>query len=93
MGQMPIPAAIFFDDFSSDVLEYNVLDNNAVTGTYRGLSNSDEDGDYIGFLMADKPEISAGNTLQTVDGLENYLVRRIMYDRYNGVPELLKAYF
>lgn len=93
MSSLPIPASMFFDDFASDILEYNVLDNDTVIGTYRGLSNSDEDGSYIGFLMCDHPSISVGNTLCTIDGLEKYKIHLISYDRYNGNPELLKAYY
>ena len=43
--------------------------------------------------MKDHPQISIGNTIATVDGLETFEVRRISYDRYNGKPELLKAYY
>ncbi len=93
MGELPVPAKMFFDDFANDVLEYNILANNVITGTYRGLSNSDENGNYIGFLMADQPEISAGNNICTSDGLENFVVRQISYDRYNGKAELFKAYY
>lgn len=93
MGQLPIPADIYFQDFSFDVLEYRVSYGESVVGTYRGLSNTDEIGDYIGFLVKDQPQISVGSTLSTVDGLEKYQVRQIAYDRYNGQPELLKAYY
>lgn len=93
MGHLPIPAKLFFDDFANDVLKYNVLDNKVVLGTYQGLSNSDEDGKYIGFLMSDNPLISVGNVLCTADGLQKYRVRQISYDRYNGEPELFKAYY
>lgn len=93
MGTLPIPAAIFFDDFASDVLEYNVLDQDTLVGTYHGLPNSDENGNYIGFLVSDQPKIIVGNTLRTVDGLDSYDVLQISYDRYEGKPELLKAYY
>lgn len=93
MGLLPVPAAIFFDDFASEVLEYNVLDNNKMIGTYRGLSNSDESGNYIGFLMSDCPQISVGSIINTTDGLESFTIHQISYDRYNGKAELLKAYY
>lgn len=93
MGHLPIPAKMLFNDFANEVLEYNVLDNGAVIGTYRGLSNSDEDGKYIGFLADDNPVIVVNNVICTTDGLEKYQVRQIAYDRYNGKPELLKAYY
>lgn len=93
MGHLPVPADMFFSDFASDVLEYNVLSNNVVTGTYRGLTNSDEGGDYIGFLVSDHPQISSGNVIRTMDGFETFRIRTVSYDRYNGKPELLKAYY
>lgn len=93
MGHLPVPASMFFDDFYDDVLEYQVLENGKVIGTYSGLSNSDEDGDYSGFLVEDDPKINVGNILQTSDMLESYLIQRISYDRYNGKPELFKAYY
>lgn len=93
MGYLPIPVDMYFKDFAMEVLEYNVLNNNNVIGTYKGLSNSDEDGTYIGFKMSDQPQISVGNTLCTVDGLEEYQIIKVSYDRYEGKPELLKAYY
>ncbi len=93
MGYLPIPVDMYFEDFAMEVLEYNVLNNNNVTGTYQGLSNSDEEGTYIGFKMSDQPQISVGNTLCTVDGLEKYQIIKVSCDRYEGNPELLKAYY
>jgi len=63
-----------------------------VIGTYRGLTNSDERGRLIHFLMTENPNITIGNILRTADGLESFTVRKVEYDRYNGKPELLKAY-
>ena len=93
MGYMPISADMLFKDFAMDVLEYNVLNNNSVAGTYQGIPAKDEDGNYIGFRMADQPQISVGNTLCTIDGLEEYQIIKVSYDRYKGNPELLKAYY
>ena len=93
MGHLPVPASVFFDDFSDDVLEYFVLENDKVIGSYSGLSNSDEEGEYIGFLVTDNLQLNIGNVLQTSDMLESYLVRCISYDRYEGKPALLKAYY
>lgn len=47
MGHLPVPASVFFNDFSADVLEYHVLENGNIIGSYSGLSNSDEDGEYF----------------------------------------------
>lgn len=93
MGHLPIPAAVFFNDFASDVLEYNVLSNNILIGTYYGILNTDEDGNYIGFLMSEQPQISIGNIVRSTDGMESFKICQIAYDLYNGQPELLKAYY
>lgn len=93
MGHMPISADMLFKDFAMEVLEYNVLDNNSVAGTYQGIPGDDEHGVYIGFRMSDQPQISAGNTLRTSDGLESYQITKVSYDRYEGKPELFKAYY
>lgn len=93
MGHIPISADMLFKDFAMEVLEYDVLDSNSVAGTYQGIPGDDENGKYIGFRMSDQPQISAGNTLRTADGLESYHITNVSYDRYNGNPELLKAYY
>lgn len=93
MGNLPVPAATFFDDFAFDVMEYHVFHDNSLAATYRGLANSDENGNYIGFLMNEEPKISVGNILKTSDGFESFKVNQISYDRYNGKPELFKAYY
>ena len=93
MGHMPISADMLFQDFAMEVLEYNVLNDKSVVGTYPGIPGDDENGNYIGFRMDDQPQISVGNALRTVDGLEHYQVTSVSYDRYNGKPELLKAYY
>ena len=92
MSSIPIPGKLYFSDFADDVLEYEVYDKDKLVGTYRGLTNSDEGGQLIHFLISEKPDISVGNILRTKDGLESFSVRRIEYDRYNGKPELMKAY-
>ena len=93
MGTLPIPAEMFFSDFDSEILEYSVYHNSSLVATYKGLSNSDENGNYIGFLMSDNPQISVGDELKTTDGLDSYLVNDIEYDRYCGKAELMKAYY
>lgn len=93
MGHIPISADMLFKDFAMEVLEYDVLDSNSVAGTYQGIPGDDENGKYIGFRMSDQPQISAGNTLRTADGLESCHITSVSYDRYNGNPELLKAYY
>lgn len=91
MGTLPIPASMLFNDFSFEVLEYNVLDGETIIGTYRGLPGEDEDGRHVDFLMSENPQIAVGNTLQTTDGLESFKVKKIAYDRFEGKAELLKA--
>lgn len=93
MGHLPIPANIFFEDFEFDLLEYTILNRDTIIGSYRGLTNSDEDGDYIGFLTSDQPPISVGSTLLAPNESKKLNIRQVSYDYYNGQPELLKAYY
>lgn len=93
MGILPIPAAMFFSDFSSDLLVYSVFHDSECIGSYKGLSNSDESGNYIGFLVSDNPEISVNDILRTPDGLESFTAKKISYDRYNRKAELMKVYY
>lgn len=93
MATLPVPAKMFFDDFSFDILDYTIKDGNTIIGTYRGLSNADEFGDYICFLQSDSPNISEGNIICTGSTHESFIVIKIAYDFYDGKPELVKAYY
>lgn len=91
--QLPVSAEMYFDDFSFAIMEYNVIAQDSVVATYRGLPNSDEDGDCISFLMSDHPQIAVGYTICTSDGLKSFNITRIAYGYYDGRPELLNAYY
>ena len=91
MGTLPIPASMFFEDFESEILEYEVLNSNAVIGTYRGLPDNEQM--LIRFLLSDNPHISIGYTVRTSDGLESFQITEISYERYEGRPEILNAHY
>ena len=93
MATLPIPASIFFSDFSSDLLSYSIYHNSEYIGSYKGLLNTDELGDYIGFLVSDNPKICIHDVLKTPDELETFIAKQITYDHYNGKAELMKIYF
>lgn len=90
MGSLPVPAKTFFADFSFDLLTYTVNRDSEVVATVEGLSNSDEDGRHIAFLIG--ADIEVGDVLISSTG-ERFVVKRIGYDTYNGKPELIKAYY
>ncbi|NCC16569.1 MAG: hypothetical protein EOM28_09500 [Clostridia bacterium] len=93
MGILPIPAKLFFEDFSSDLITYEIFNSQEQTGVFQGIENSDESGRHIGFLVEDKPNIQIGNTITTQDKLNKYTVKNVEYERFAGKPELLKAYY
>lgn len=91
MGTLPIPASMFFEDFENEILEYEVLNSNAVIGTYRGLPDNKQR--LIRFLLSDNPQITIGYTVRTSDGLESFQITEISYERYKGRPEILNAHY
>lgn len=93
MGILPVPAKLFFEDFSNDLLTYEIYNFQEQIGVFEGLENTDESGKHIEFLVEDKPNIQVGNTITTQDKLNKYTVKNIEYDHYDGKPELLKAYY
>ncbi len=91
MGHLPVPAKVLFEDFSMDICPYHVIRNFTDIGVYNGLANSDEHGDYIGFLAVDNPDIIPGDFLN--DDNKQYLIKETDYDKYNGHIELVKFYY
>ena len=89
MGTLLIPAKVYFDDFSFDLLEYQVHRNSQNIGTYSGLINKDELGNHIAFLL--ECDIKPNDILSCNN--KTYIVSDIDYDYYDGNPEILKAYF
>ncbi len=89
MAHIPVPASTYFNDFSFELIEYTVKRNSCVIGSFQGLSNKDESGQHIAFLM--DAAIKEGDIL--ISGNKSYVVKSVDYDTYNGNPELIKAYF
>ncbi len=89
MGTLLIPARIYFDDFSFDTLEYIATRNSSTVGTFAGLIDKDENGNYIGFLS--ECSIQSGDILTS--GNKTYIVSNVDFDYYNNKPEMLKAYY
>ncbi|WP_338754240.1 hypothetical protein [Bacillus sp. FJAT-52991] len=90
MASLPIPAKIYFNDFSFDLVTYSIKRNSEVIASAQGLSNKDEDGTHIGFLI--DTDIKVGDVLISPYN-ESFVVSRIGYDTYNGNPEMIKAYY
>ena len=91
MSVLPVPAKQFFSDFSFDILVYSLLRNGSQISTLHGLINSDENGNYIGFLVSDEPDIQVGDILIAEN--KQFQVLSIDYDCYQKNPEILKAYY
>lgn len=89
MASLPVPAEVLFRDFSFDLHDYTIERDLTVIGTSKGLSDKDEEGQYIGFLVA--TDIREGDTL--ILSSHRYNVRFVLTDNYNGGPSLLKAYY
>ncbi|SHM77113.1 hypothetical protein SAMN02746066_03249 [Anaerosporobacter mobilis DSM 15930] len=84
MSELPVSSKVFFSDFSFDLLQYTV---NRSGLTYNGLI--DEQYHYISFHVTD--DIIKGDILVSSNG--TYTISKIVYDTYNGVPDLLRAFF
>lgn len=89
MATLPIPAKMFFDDFSFDLVTYQIERNSKAVTSTKGLANKDEHGKHIYFLIG--TDVQIGDTLRSNN--ESFVVGRIDYDTYNGTPEMIKAYY
>jgi hypothetical protein len=89
MGTLPIPVDMFFSDFAFDLTEYSVRRDGSIMATYKGLTNSDESGQYIAFKM--DCDIEFGDIL--IRGTRCFVVKMIDHDNYDGEPAMLKAYY
>lgn len=90
MAVLPVPAKIYFSDFSFELASYTLIRNSEIVATIQGLANKDEDGKHIGFLIG--PDIKIGDTLTSTND-ESYVVKKIGYDTYLGKTEMIKAYY
>lgn len=89
MASLPIPAKIYFSDFSFDLIDYEVNRNLNEIGNFKGLKSKDENGRYIGFLI--DADIQINDVLKAMN--ETFIIRNVSYDHYNGIPEMIKAYY
>lgn len=89
MAELPVPAEIFFNDFSFSLENYDIKRAGSIIGTVQGLSNDDEDGPHIAFLFG--ANILAGDEL--INQHESITVKKVKIDTFHGKPELLKALY
>lgn len=89
MGSLPVPAEVYFNDFSFDLVTYFIKRNSETVGTADGLQNKDENGWHISFLI--NVDIQPGDILITPN--ETFIISHIGYDTYNDKAELAKAYY
>lgn len=89
MSLLPIPAKMYFDDFSFELLEYSLIRNSETISNLNGLIDSDEDGKHIKFLIG--PDIKINDVLSS--GNKSYTISSISFDTFNGSAEIIKAYF
>lgn len=89
MSQIPVPADIYFQDFSFDLEEFTVKRGSVIVGSYKGLTNSDRTGKYVSFPIS--ADIRIGDLL--CSSCNNHSVKSIDYGTYNGNRELINAYY
>ena len=88
MATLPVPAEQYFEDFSFDLEEYQVVRKGTVIATAQGLSNSSYGQQFVSFLFG--IDIQPGDMLQS-DALSAF-VARVEHDTYNGERQLTNAY-
>lgn len=89
MGILPIPAKMYFDDFSFDLINYSLIRNSQTITNLNGMIDSDEDGKHIKFLIGS--DIKINDVLSS--GNKSYIVSSIDFDTFNGNVEIIKAYY
>ena len=89
MSVLPIPAEIYFSDFSFDLIEYEIVRNNTHLTTAKGLSNFDKKGKYISFLIG--LDLQVGDILVTKN--YNVVIKSLDYDSYQGKEQIVNAYY
>jgi len=89
LASLPVSAKTYFKDFAFDLVNYDIERNSNIIATLQGLSNKDEGGKHIAFLLP--CDIQIGDVL--IHEKSRLLVKNIEVDTYNGRPELLKAYY
>lgn len=86
MSELPVSAKTYFDDFSFSLISYKIKRSNS---TLQGLPNDDEYGTHIAFLYG--ADIQIGDVLFG-DG-EEFYIKKVKTDTFQGNPELIKAYY
>lgn len=89
MAELPVPASVYFKDFSLGIVKYEVSRENSHIAAIEGLPNEEYGEKYIHFPHGN--DIAVGDILTT--GNTEYAVRKISIDTYQGTPELLKAVY
>lgn len=86
MAALPVPGEIFWNDFAFDLCDFEVFRNNTHIATYAGLKDSK------GFIFF-KPDvdISCGDILHC-NG-QQFVVKRIENETYEGKTELISAHY
>ena len=88
MADLPVPAEVFFSDFSFDLVEYQIERSGEIISSAKGLLNKDEDGRHIAFMYG--TDVRVGDVLLCNKPIK---VKNVCVDTFEGNPELLKAYF
>ena len=89
MAFLPVPASQYFSDFSFDLVEYKIIRGNESLGTARGLTNTDDRGQYVSFLIG--IDLRVGDVLQ--DDSTCLEVIDLSFDSYNGEDQMVNAYY
>ena len=89
MADLPVPAKIFFRDFSMDVSDYSVSRRGSPVGVFPGMPNTESGKDYIAFLYG--CDVRAGDLLTR--GEDVYSVIEVETDTYRGEPSMVKAFY
>ena len=89
MAELPVPAKVFFHDFSMDVSDYSVSRFGSPVGAFPGMPNEEGRRRYIAFLYG--CDVRAGDLL--VCGEDEYHVTKVETDTYRGEPSMVKAFY
>lgn len=89
MGILPVPAKVFFFDFSFNLVEYQIKRNNQVVSVSKGLKNKSHGKHYVSFLI--DTDVKVGDILESDD--ETFFVSEILYDAYNGEKQIINAVY
>lgn len=89
MSVLPVPAEMYFSDFDFDLVKYDVVRDGTHIATTKGLTNSDEMGNFISFPI--DVDLQVGDVLQTKR--QRLIVKSIDYGIYEGEEQIINAYY